>query len=248
MKRDIRKEIKKETIAGMLLDAIYPRRCPICHDIAWPRGELVCRSCAGKLRPIQEPRCKKCGKPIEKEELEYCTDCARREHIFEEAAGIFPYDRTMQASLMKCKYGGRREYLDYYGQMMARHGKKFLERWQPQAIVPIPLHKTRMRLRGFNQSTDLACVLGREFGIPVQEHMLEKNRKTRPQKELEENQRRRNLLGAFSLGKDFRPLQNIVLVDDVYTTGSTVDEAAKCLKKAGTQKIYVLTLCTGKGF
>lgn len=247
-KKDTKRDIKKCAIAELLLDVVYPRRCPICHDIVQPKGELVCCSCAGKIQPIQEPYCKKCGKPIEKEEREYCADCARREHIFEEAAGIFIYDQTMQKSLMKCKYGGRREYLDYYGQMMARHGAKFLKRWQPQAIVPIPLHKTRMCLRGFNQSAELAHALGRELGIPVQEHMLEKNRKTRPQKELEENQRRRNLLGAFSLGKDFHPLRRIVLVDDVYTTGSTVDEAAKCLKKAGAGKIYVLTLCTGKGF
>lgn len=240
--------IKKETIAGVLLDAVYPRRCPVCHDIVLPKGDLICRSCAGKLRPIREPRCKKCGKLIEKEEREFCDDCTKREHIFEEAAGIFPYDKTMQQSLLKCKYGGRREYLDYYGQMMARYGGKFLERWQPQTIVPIPLHKTRMRLRGFNQSADLAHALGGAFGIPVREQMLEKNRKTRPQKELEESQRRRNLLGAFSPGADFLPLQSIVLVDDVYTTGSTADEAAKCLKKAGAGKIYVLTLCTGKGF
>ncbi len=240
--------IKKEAIAQMLLDAVYPRRCPICHDIVRPRGELVCRPCAGKLRPIQEPRCKKCGKPMEKEELEYCADCSRRAHIFEEAAGIFPYDKILQASLLKCKYGGRREYLDYYGQMMVRHGGEFLKRWQPQAIAPIPLHKTRMRLRGFNQSADLAQALGRAFGIPVKEQMLEKTRKTRPQKELDESRRRHNLLGAFSLGKDFCPLQSIVLVDDVYTTGSTADEAAKCLKKAGAGNIYVLTLGTGKGF
>lgn len=220
----------------------------MCHDIVQPKGELICRSCAGKIQPIQEPRCKKCGKPIEKEELEHCADCTRREHVFEEAAGIFPYDKTMRESLMKCKYGGRKEYLDYYGQMMVRHGGKFLTRWQPQAIVPIPLHKIQMRQRGFNQSACLAHALGEALEIPVQEHMLEKNRKTRPQKELEENQRRRNLLGAFSPGKEFCPLHSIVLVDDVYTTGSTVDEAAKCLKKAGAGDIYVLTLCTGKGF
>lgn len=236
--------IKKEVIAGVLLDAVYPRRCPVCHDIVRPKGALVCSPCAGKIRPIQEPRCKKCGKPVEKEELEYCADCARREHIFEEAAGIFPYDKTLRESLLKCKYGGRREYLDYYGQMMARYGRPFVERWQPQAAAPIPLHKTQMRQRGFNQSAKLAHALGEALGLPVYEHMIEKTRKTRSQKKLDERERRRNLFGVFSPGKDFCPLPSVLLVDDVYTTGSTVDEAAKCLKKAGVGKIYVLTLCS----
>lgn len=230
------------------MDAVYPRRCPLCHDIVQPKGELVCPSCAEKIHPITEPRCKKCGKPIDKEEPEYCADCTRREHLFAEAAGIFPYDRILQQSLMKCKYGGRKEYLDYYGQMMARYGGKFLKRWQPQAIAPIPLHNSQMRLRGFNQSACLARALGEAFAIPVYEHMLQKNRKTRPQKELDARARRRNLLGAFSLGKEFYPVSSVVLVDDVYTTGSTADEAADCLKKAGVDSIYVLTLCTGKGF
>lgn len=240
--------MKKEDVLEWVLQAVYPRRCPICHDIVQPKGGLVCPSCAEKVQPVEEPRCKKCSKPLEKEEVEYCADCSRHRHIFEEAVGIFPYDKIMRASLMKCKYGGRREYLDYYGQMMAQYGRRYLMRWHPQALVPIPLHKSQMRLRGFNQSACLAHAVGKRSGIPVYGHMLEKEKKTRQQKELEMDQRRMNIKGAFSVGRDFRPLQNVVLVDDVYTTGSTVDEAAKCLKKAGVGAVYVLVLCIGKGF
>lgn len=234
--------------AELLLQAVYPRRCPICHDIVRPKGAQICRGCAGKVRPVREPRCKKCGKPLEKEEQEYCRDCRCRRHYFEEGAGIFPYNQVMRESLMKCKYGGRREYLDYYGQMMIRYGGKYLAYWNPQAIVPIPLYKTQMRIRGFNQSACLAHALGKQSGIPVYSHMLEKTKKTRTQKGLGEKQRRRNLQGAFSTGAQFQPFQRILLVDDVYTTGGTVDEAARCLKKAGVKAVYVLTLCVGKGF
>ncbi len=240
--------MKKVELAEQVLQAIYPRRCPICHEIVQPKGALVCRSCTDKIRPVREPRCKKCGKSLEKEELEYCTDCSRHEHVFDEAAGILPYDKTMSVSLLKCKYGGRREYLDHYGQMMVRYGVTYISRWRPQALVPIPLHKSQMRRRGFNQSACLAHAMGRAFGIPVREHMLEKEKKTRQQKELDVDARRQNIKGAFSMGRDLAPLQRILLVDDVYTTGSTVDEAARCLKKAGCGAVYVLTLCIGKGF
>ncbi len=240
--------MRKKDIVEFCLQAVYPRRCPVCHDIVRPKGALVCRGCEGKVMPIREPRCRKCGKPVEKEEQEYCSDCRKHRHFFEEGAGIFPYNRLMRESLMKCKYGGRREYLDYYGEMMIRHGGKYLARWRPQAIVPIPLHKTQMRLRGFNQSLCLAQALGGHFGIPVYPQMLEKVRKTRTQKSLDEKQRRSNLRGAFSIGAQFQPLKKILLVDDVYTTGGTVDEAARCLKKAKAGEVRVLVLCIGKGF
>lgn len=230
------------------LQAIYPRRCPVCHDIVMPAGHLICPSCKGKMRLAKEPRCKKCSKPLEKEETEYCADCAGRSHAFEEAAGIFLYDKIMRESLMKCKYGGRREYLDYYGQAMARYGWKYLKRWRPQAFAPVPLHKARQRRRGFNQSAVLARELAGSLNVPVYEHMLEKPRKTRPQKELEARQRRTNLKGAFIIGRDFQPFETVVLVDDVYTTGSTADEAARCLKEAGVGTVYVMTLCIGNGF
>lgn len=240
--------MRKTGIMEWVLSAVYPRRCPVCHDIVQPKGELACSACAGKIQPVGEPRCKKCSKPLQKEDQEYCADCSRRGHVFEEAVGILPYNKVMQESLLKCKYGGRREYLDYYGETMARAAGRYLSRWQPQALVPIPLHKSQLRLRGFNQSACLAHALGKKYGIPVYEHMLEKIRKTRSQKGLEHDQRKLNLKGVFSVGKDFRLLESVVLVDDVYTTGSTVDEAAGCLKKAGAGKVYVLTLCIGKGF
>ncbi len=240
--------MKRREVIEWALQAIYPRRCPICHDIVKPRGKLACPACRAKMRPVEEPRCKKCGKPLVKEEVEHCADCSRRSHVFEEAAGIFLYDKVMRDSLMKCKYGGRKEYLDFYSQAMAHYGEKYLRRWRPGALAPIPMHKSRMRQRGFNQSVCLAQAAGQAFGIPVYEHMLEKAKKTRPQKELEERQRRTNLKGAFTTGKEFRPLASVVLVDDVYTTGSTLDEAAKCLKRAGVEKVYALTLCIGNGF
>ncbi len=230
------------------LQAIYPRRCPVCHDIVKPAGRLICPSCKGKIRLAGEPRCKKCSKPLEKEEEELCADCRRHSHAFEEAAGIFLYDKIMRESLMKCKYGGRREYLDYYGQAMAHYGGQYLKRWKPQAFVPVPLHKARLSKRGFNQSAVLARELAGALGIPVYEHMLEKPKKTRPQKELEAQQRRLNLKGAFIIGKDFQPLTKVALVDDVYTTGSTADEASRCLKEAGIGTVYVMTLCIGNGF
>lgn len=131
---------------------------------------------------------------------------------------------------------------------MAEQYEDLLRSWNPDALVPIPLHKTRKRKRGFNQAQLLAEKLGEILEIPVEKRILERTKKTGPQKELNDVQRRANLKNAFQVRQNDVRLKRIVLVDDIYTTGSTIDAAAAVLLEHGAEKVYFLTICIGRGF
>ena len=235
----------------MLVDCMYPRRCPVCGKIAAPAGRLICPGWAGEWSWIAGPVCKKCGKPVISQQTEYCPDCLRRPGSFEYGIALCRYDDVTRASMAKIKYQGRREYLDFYGAAMAaRLGERILA-MQPDALVPVPVHPARQRRRGFNQAEILACRLseGLEefFGItvPVEPNWLVRTKKTLPQKELSPGERRKNLEQAFVARSLPSGVKSVVLIDDIYTTGSTVQACTKVLKKAGVRSVYAAVACIG---
>ena len=225
------------------LDIFYPRCCPVCQKILKDQRRMICPECEKKLRPIGHPRCYKCGKPIE--EGEYCKDCQKHTHIFDQGRGIFVYDGIMRRSVTRYKYYGCREYGDFYAKAMYRYAWKNLNQWKPDLIVPVPIYKSKERLRGFNQAAYLANRLGCYTGIPVDTDLVQKVVKTKSQKKLNAMQRRKNLEKAFLVTKNIRG-KDILVIDDVYTTGSTIDAMAGCLRKRGAKNIYFLTVCIGR--
>lgn len=186
----------------------------------------------------------KCGKPVAPE-AEYCGGCRKGSRSFDRGRGVFLYDDKMKRSLIRYKYYGSREYADYYAAAMLKHCGSQIRRWNPDVIVPVPLYAGKQRARGFNQSAYLALRMGRVLSVPVAEKLLEKTRDTKSQKKLDAVHRKRNLLHAFRVNGNPSGL-TILLVDDVYTTGSTVDAAAACLKAAGAEKVFFVTLCIGR--
>ena len=197
-----------------------------------------------KVRPISGPRCMKCGRPVKMEE-EYCEDCRKGAHHFTEGRSIFWYGEVWRQSLVRFKYYGCREYGDFYAKAMSVFGKKYLERWKPDLIVPVPLHPRKKRMRGFNQAAYLAERLSVLTGIPWNGHLVKKIRSTRSQKKLNAIQRRQNLKNAYQVTERI-PGFSVLVVDDVYTTGSTADAMAMCLLEAGAEKVYFLTICAGR--
>ena len=226
-----------------ILDIFYPRCCPVCQKILRDQRRMICPECERRLRPIGHPRCYKCGKPVE--EGEYCKDCRKHAHIFDQGRGIFVYDDIMRRSVTRYKYYGCREYGDFYAKAMYRYAQKELREWSPDLIVPVPIHKSKERLRGFNQAAYLAERLSSYTGIPVDMNLVQKVVKTKSQKKLNAMQRRKNLEKAFLVTKDIRG-KDILVVDDVYTTGSTIDAMAGCLRKKGAKNVYFLTVCIGR--
>lgn len=147
---------------------------------------------------------------------------------------------------MKYKYYGRREYGDFYAAAICRYAEREIRSWKPDVIIPIPLHPFKQRQRGFNQAEYLAERIGKHYGIPVSSRILTKTRRTKSQKKLDAGQRRRNLQGAFCTEENLGGL-NILLVDDVYTTGATMDAAASVLLETGAARVFFVTLCMGQG-
>lgn len=247
-------KIKAETIRDWLgekiTDILFPRTCPACGEIVLPKGNLICPGCVKKLSFVSGPVCMKCGKELEEADSEYCMGCRKHVRTFDRGIALLNYNEVSARSMAWIKYKNKREYLDFYSaQVIRRLGKK-LDRMNGDAFIPVPVHPARKRERGYNQAQELAERLSKKTGIPVCSDVLVRSKKTAPQKGLTPAQRLKNLEQAFSINeenlKEFWPdLTSAVLVDDIYTTGSTVEACARVLKKAGVGKIYFLALCTG---
>lgn len=233
--------------AEALLNLLYPPRCPICEGLLRPGEGRICPACREGLPYIGEPLCKSCGKPLGCEEQELCGDCRRRPHEFVCGRAVFLYEKSFRRSVQRMKYQNHREYLDFYGEELAAFGERYLRSWGIQTILPVPVNERKRRERGFDQSVLLARKVSALTGIPVEERALFRSRYTLPQKDLDARQRRRNLKSAFTLRDSSRLREPLLLLDDIYTTGSTMDEVCRELKRNGFTRIYFLVLCAGKG-
>lgn len=228
-----------------VLQAVYPRRCPVCDGIVRQRGEKICLECMGRLKLLTPPWCMCCGKKVEEGE-EYCRDCRERKHMFERGRALYEYDSAAE-SLYRFKYAGRREYAEFFGEQITDYLGDFIRDIRPDGFVPIPLHRRRQARRGYNQAALLADAVGRRTGIPVYRHLLVRVRNTAPQKKLNRAERQNNLKKAFNIPENDVKLKTILVFDDIYTTGSTIDEAARALRAAGAERIYFITLACGAG-
>lgn len=226
-------------MAMLFLDILYPRRCPLCHGILTSANRTICPDCEKLAVPIGQPRCFQCGRPVEEEE-EYCRDCRREPHVYDRGRGIFAYNDRWRASVVRFKYYGCREYGDFYGDAMRICAARELAAWKPDLLVPVPLHKSKRRARGFNQAEYLARRVSAGTGIPMDADLVCKRRRTRSQKQLDRRQRQKNLSEAFAVAGRVDG-KRILVIDDVYTTGSTMDAMADCLKKSGASRVYFLT-------
>ncbi len=228
-----------------ILDLLYPARCPVCHGVIQGKS-LVCPSCKKKLHYIKEPKCKKCGKELDKQEQEYCIDCQRFSHSFDKGEAVFVYDPVMKRSISMFKYHNRREYARFYAREMESHCRGFIERCAPDVIMPVPVHPIKRRQRGFNQAELVAKELGKMLQIPVVTDYLVRIEKTTPQKELTRQQRKANLRKAFAVRKKGVSYKRVLLIDDIYTTGSTLDALSELLKENHSKNVFFLTICVGR--
>lgn len=228
-----------------ILEILYPARCPICHGILKGR-DGICPECRKKLPYIREPKCKKCGKQMESAEEEYCRDCKRFSHAFDRGAAVYTYNDVMARSIAMFKYHNRREYAKVYAKEMYRCCSRFLKSCAPEVILPVPIHRQKKRQRGFNQAELVAKELGKLLNVPVDADYLIRKAKTIPQKELTRQQRKRNLKEAFEVSKDGKYYKRVLLIDDIYTTGATMDAVSEILRENQTKIIFFLTICVGR--
>lgn len=188
----------------------------------------------------------KCGKPVAEEETEYCRDCAKHNLAFDQGKSVWVHRGSVSKAIYQFKYKNKRNYGKIFAREMAEKYKGQIKRWGIQEIVPVPIHKKRRRKRGYNQAEILADEIGKIVKIPVNKNAIARVRNTAPQKNLDHAKRAENLKGAFQISTEFKPQKTVLLIDDIYTTGSTIHRIAQLLKENGVEKVYFLTISIGQ--
>ncbi|WP_129597492.1 ComF family protein [Anaerophilus nitritogenes] len=233
----------------IFINFIYPRNiyCILCNEpITKDEKYSLCTHCKEKIYFIDKS-CEKCGKPLEKLYIpQKCPDCIETNHYFTKGISCVEYNKEIKKIVHRLKYQNQR-YLSYH---MAQIMKDQLQKQNIKdidCIIPVPLYKNKERKRGFNQSYLLSKYLGKWMNTEVEKKTLLKIKDTLSQNQLSKEDRKRNLKNVFVVSsKESIINKTILLVDDVYTTGSTVDACCKELLKENPKEIYILTFATGK--
>jgi ComF family protein len=199
---------------------------------------------------VQNPVCMHCGRPVAPEGMEYCFDCGRKKKnadSFLQGKALFVYRGEIKKTMYRFKYRNRREYAAFFAEEFEETYGEWLDRICPEVIAPVPMYKKKQKKRGYNQAAVLAKALGRQIDVPVEENLVVRVRDTRPMKLLNDIERKNNLKSAFQNSENIVKYNKILLVDDIYTTGSTADAVTECLHRAGVKEVYFLSICIGKG-
>jgi ComF family protein len=235
----------KEILTG-IADLVFPPRCVTCDDLLERHGSLpFCPSCLDGIRFIRSPLCPRCGVPFPFTEGEdhLCGDCLTAEKTYTVARSVGRYEETLLTAIHRFKYRGRTGIGEILGGIMADFAGGIWDMKVFERIVPVPLHRRRLRERGFNQSIILARELSKRFDIPLDFTSLRREVFTPPQVGLGRKARSANVHSAFAIRHPERIAgRRILLVDDVYTTGSTLAECARVLIRAQAEAVAVLTL------
>ncbi len=231
-----------------LVDIIYPRKCLGCREKLPPasQNEPICAKCLSNIKKSIPPFCSSCGRHLEKSNLikNTCRNCLRSKLHFDRAFSPFTYEGTIKRLIHEFKYKGK----DYLGPYLSAMMVEFIKEYDLPInyidfIIPVPLHKTKLREREFNQAQVLAELIAKEFKKEVLTDALKRQRYTKTQTDLEVNERTENVRGSFLVtNPQIIKGKNLLIIDDVLTTGATSSEAAAALKEAGANIAFVLTL------
>jgi len=232
-------------IGRAMLDIFFPPLCMSCRKrVAEPHA--LCPACWSAISFIAGAVCAKCGTPFESDPggETLCGPCHATPHSFDRARSLFKYDDASKGLILGLKHGDRLDHVPGLARWLGRTGLDLLN--NSDVIVPVPLHRWRLWKRRYNQAALLGEQLSRWSGKPHIPSILERTRPTPSQGEMNSAKaRRRNVLGAFKVPPKFRGkvrAKKVLLVDDVFTTGATLDACARALKRAGAERVEVLTL------
>jgi len=233
-------------VVATLGDLLYPRRCLIC-DRALDHGSTgpLCREHRRAIVLVDDPFCDRCGQKMFAQatgEL-LCNECRATKRYFDRAFSATLYGDVMRSVVHAYKYGMREYLAASLVPWMSTFAHRHMDVASLDGIVPVPLHWRRFYYRGFNQATALARPLAREFALPILARVLRRRRHTAPQVGLDPEERKRNIRDAFRVSRPHRIAQkSLLLIDDVYTTGATINECARVLKAAGAASVIAFTL------
>lgn len=226
------------------LNLILPPRCFVCGEEVAAQG-MQCAACWSGLSFIRGAMCAGCGAPFDYDmgADAVCADCAGNRFLFDRGRSVFRYDDASRNMVLAFKHGDRHEGVAAFGQWMAQVVEPWLD--EVEVIVPVPLHWSRLFKRRFNQSAMLAQALSRQTGLPILPDVLRRHKRTSSQAGLGATGRRRNVATAFSIKPQDKPKikdLRVLLVDDVFTTGATLNACTRVLKRYGAIDVSIVTL------
>ncbi|MDP2939574.1 MAG: ComF family protein [Candidatus Omnitrophota bacterium] len=236
--------VLKEIFAP-LVDLIYPHNCLICHKFLSERSQNnpVCKACWEKIELNLPPFCLKCGRHVSEIES-ICKSCKKKEYKFKRCFSVANYTGVIRDLIHLFKYKNKTSLSKSLARLMVNFFQTYnLSRFKFDYLVALPLHTTRLREREYNQTELLTREMSKMLGLNLSLNNLKRIKHTTPQSALKEDLRIYNIMGAFALkNPDEFAQKNILLVDDLLTTGATCTEAAQVLNEACVNDIYVLTL------
>ncbi len=232
-----------------LIEIIYPKNCIICKNSVKTKAgidDFICLKCWGKIKKNLPPFCLCCGRHLEKNNpaKNICPACIKTPLHFDRAFSPCIYEEIIRNLIHEFKYFGR----DYLGKTLSKIMIEFIREYDLpmqyiDTVIPIPLHKTKLREREFNQAQVLSGNIAREFDKKHLLNALKRCRPTQRQAELKNSRRFENINNSFSFDPRHSVQgENVLLVDDILTTGATASEAARILKNAGANIVFVMTL------
>lgn len=237
--RDVRE------LGRRVLDAVIPPRCIKCGDVVADTGAL-CAGCFEQITFITEPFCQSCGIPFSDsyaahEDGLICGACTAHAPAFDRARAVLVYDDNSRSLVTSLKYADRTDLAPALARWMARAGTSLID--DADIILPVPLHRWRLLMRKYNQSSYLARSISRLTGLPVEYGLLRRVKATQSQGRLSAAARRRNVAAAFSVSRPDQVVgKRVIIVDDVLTTGATLNACAATLRKAGAQAVDALVV------
>lgn len=256
-----------------LLSLLFPSRCPVCDEILAPEENEkgIHLSCESRLYPVCGAVCMHCGRPFRKYlrknpekprdeyfdncSKEFCAECTKRGYVRKDyrmqkssirmGMALYVYKGDIKQSMYRFKYSNKREYATFFARKAVETYPDLFVHKAVDAIVPVPMYMPKQKKRGYNQAAVFAKALSEITGIPADIHLIQRIKDTTPQKQLDDLERKNNLKNAFQNEKSIVEYNKVLVVDDIYTTGSTVEAVAEELEHIGIGQIYVLTICIG---
>ncbi len=232
-----------------LIDIIYPPRCHVCQEFLRKNPALeelaLCKPCFKGLSRLTPPFCPVCGRPFRGgvPENHHCEDCLKKRPFYDRAGAPYLYEGTIMEAIHRFKYAEKTYLGNTLGYLLSLFVEGWLRETGSPVMMPVPLHPRKLRERGFNQSLLLARHVASRMGFELDFLALRRIKYTLPQTGLKRAERRKNVRRAFEC-TDQKALKGrtVLLVDDVATTGSTLNECAGVLKRAGAEKVICLVL------
>ena len=216
-------------ISSFFKHTLLPQNCLLCGDMA--HDQALCHHCLDHLPWHDTRACPVCALPNPAGEL--CGSCLTHPPAFDATVALLDFEFPVNALLRRYKYAGFLPVAELMGRLLA---DKLIDRPRPDLVIPMPLHPTRLRERGFNQAVEIARVVCTQMGLSLALQASTRARPTPPQAGLVLTERKKNLRGAFTCQMDLSG-QRVALMDDVMTTGTSLDELARCVKKAGAAQV-----------